>query len=207
MQLLKHSELTEIAEEAWADAAAEGEPTVFAVWESLGLTGLEALDSEAMEAVIRADTTQHGAPSDWSDFVEHHNRVIEKRAAIFSQLYEMGEKLGEGGYSTVLHGTRRSDGQGFAIKVIRKADAKTTDAIQALENERKIWRRMRHPGICMLHGSYEVPSMILMVTELCEGGCLLDQVGKGCVHSRKISALYICMSLPPPNPLPEPTCD
>ncbi|XP_056099247.1 serine/threonine-protein kinase pim-3-like [Rhinichthys klamathensis goyatoka] len=39
---------------------------------------------------------------------------------LFSSLYEMGQRLGMGGFGTVFKGTRKSDGQQVAIKIIPK---------------------------------------------------------------------------------------
>ena len=58
------------------------------------------------------------------DGVVHHKKsetkITAKPNATIADVYKNGELLGSGGYANVYNGTRISDGQPVAIKIIKK---------------------------------------------------------------------------------------
>lgn len=46
----------------------------------------------------------------------------------------------------------------------------------ALEAERRLWFRVRHANVVQLLSSYQCQQTLVLVTDLCDGGCLLDRL-------------------------------
>ena len=173
---------------AWTSAAADG---VDAVWRAL--TGSRTFEGEvdgferaSFDAEVAADVQAHGAPRDLDGFVAHYNRLVERRNKMIEQSFSMEAKLGEGAYATVVRAHRKPSskesvlskgphGGVVALKLVQKSSL--TDSVAAnLENEIANWGAVRHVGVCELLGTFETPSLHVLAIELCEGGCLLDQL-------------------------------
>ena len=64
-----------------------------------------------------------------------------------------------------------------------------------IEDEVRIWTRVRHPGVVRLFGVYEAPKLYALVNELCDGGCLFERLQKvenlTERHARRISVQVI----------------
>ena len=93
------------------------------------------------------------------------------------QVYQFGEELGSGAYSTVVRGARRDGGQPAqaAIKCVNRARLSQEDAI-ALYDEVSILQKLKHPGVMALHEFYEEQETAYLVTELIVGGELFDRI-------------------------------
>jgi hypothetical protein len=50
-----------------------------AAWVRLGQASTNSLDYLQWRAAIDADLEKHGAPADWTSFIEHYNRLLEAR--------------------------------------------------------------------------------------------------------------------------------
>jgi MAP kinase interacting serine/threonine kinase len=90
------------------------------------------------------------------------------------------ELLGEGGFAKVYRGSHRrgvgggAPGEPFALKVVLKEDRRK---LTVLESESRVWRAVPpHPAIVALLGMYELPDRAVLVTELCQGSCLMDRL-------------------------------
>ena len=173
---------------AWTSSSAHG---VDAVWRAL--TGSRNFEGEvdgferaSFDAEVAADVHAHGAPRDLDGFVAHYNRLVERRSTMIEQSFSMEAKLGEGAYATVVRAHRKPSskesvlskgphGGVVALKLVQKSSL--TDSVAAnLENEIASWGAVRHVGVCELLGTFETPSLHVLAIELCEGGCLLDQL-------------------------------
>ena len=175
--LAVHERRLERVRTAWvASCEADApEPHVVA-WEQIGWLG-RGFDSEEFAELVAADAQQHDTPLTFCSFVDHHNRLVPERAAIFSRRYmlDTDEPLGEGGFGRVLRGTRTDTEETYAIKCSLKSKLKDK-ARRNLESEIRLWSRVSHAGICNCYDVFELADQIVMVTELCVGGCLLDQL-------------------------------
>lgn len=172
-----HERRLERVRMAWVAACESGAPEPHvAAWEQIGWLG-RGFDSEDFAELVAADAREHGSPSTFCAFVDHHNRLVPERAAIFARRYTLDtdQPLGEGGFGRVLRGTRTDTDQAYAIKCSLK-DKLSEKARRNLESEIRLWSRVSHAGICNCHDVFELPDQIVMVTELCVGGCLLDQI-------------------------------
>ena len=161
---------------------------------------------------VAADVHAHGAPRDLDGFVAHYNRLVERRNKMIEQSFSMEAKLGEGAYATVVRAHRKPSskesvlskgphGGVVALKLVQKSSL--TDSVAAnLENEIASWGAVRHVGVCELLGTFETPSLHVLAIELCEGGCLLDQLEDlktfNEEHARQISR-QLTNADPPPG--------
>ncbi|KAL1527980.1 hypothetical protein AB1Y20_009351 [Prymnesium parvum] len=150
-------------------------PDYMAAWSALGLRKANDVDALEFEKMIAADIEKHKAPTDFNAFIDHYNRLMEERAAFFRRQYRIKELLGMGGFSKVVSAKRLIDGNSFALKISAKNFTEKR-SIELLEDELRIWAKeeLIHPGLVQLFGFFELPEATVLVTEICEGGCLLD---------------------------------
>lgn len=95
----------------------------------------------------------------------------------FDEDFELGEHVGAGAYSTVHRATHRVLGLEMAVKVVTKARLDSRE-LALLHQEVDVMRRLKHPNIVHLEAFYEDADSFYIVTELCTGGELFDQIVK-----------------------------
>lgn len=91
--------------------------------------------------------------------------------------YTIGELLGQGTFGTVHEALHIATGERWAIKGVNKEKAGSS-AIQLLEREVQILKRVDHEHIIRLNEIFETSSRMFLVMELCEGGELADELKK-----------------------------
>ena len=107
------------------------------------------------------------------DFVVEYPSV-----AAFSQNYSMHHKvLGSGAFGQVRKATKKSNGEIRAVKMIDKLQLDEQERVR-LKYEIEILKNLTHPGIVRLFEVYENKSAIYLVTELCDGCELFDEISK-----------------------------
>ncbi|KAJ6242017.1 serine/threonine-protein kinase fhke-related [Anaeramoeba flamelloides] len=90
------------------------------------------------------------------------------------RVYNIGESIGSGNFSTVKIGKDRKTGEKWAIKVIRKEGMGNN--LRMLENEIDILSRIDHPNIITLKEIYETKDKVYLVMEYCDKGELFDDI-------------------------------
>ena len=91
-----------------------------------------------------------------------------------TNLYNIEEKIGEGGYAQVFKGTNKSTGEKIAIKIIAKA--KAGSILKYLKNEIEFMMKINHPNIVKVHEFFEDENNIYLVMELMLGGELYSRI-------------------------------
>jgi calcium-dependent protein kinase len=93
----------------------------------------------------------------------------------FSDFYRIDEDdvLGEGTYSVVHKCTKIQSKQTFAVKTIQKKHMRRPNQF---DNEFSILRVLDHPNILRMVESFEDDDTLFLVTELCEGGELFENI-------------------------------
>jgi len=81
----------------------------------------------------------------------------------------LGALIGRGGTATV-HVARRND-ETLAVKKFNYPSART---LQAFKRELTILTSVQHRNIVQLRDFSEAQSSLMLITELCEGGCMFD---------------------------------
>lgn len=89
--------------------------------------------------------------------------------------YELGSRLGEGAFATVVRGVDRATREPVAVKVIKK-DAFDDREMEFVVRETAIMKAIDHPNIVAVRDVYESRSHLYLVLELLEGGELFDLV-------------------------------
>ena len=78
---------------AWEDGleALGGVAPHIAAWRQIGWLG--GLDSAAFSRLVATDVADAGPPITFTDFINHYNRMLPKRAALFETSYELTSRL------------------------------------------------------------------------------------------------------------------
>lgn len=98
--------------------------------------------------------------------------------ALFAQNYTMQNKvLGSGAFGQVRKVTQKSTGEDRAVKIIDKLQLDESEHVR-LKYEIDILKNLTHPNILRLYEVYENKSSIYLVTELCDGCELFDEISK-----------------------------
>ena len=87
--------------------------------------------------------------------------------------YIIGEECGSGAFATVRKVKSKSNGQIRALKIIKKT--KNQDSAR-MYLEVEILKKLIHPNIMQIYEFYEDKKNFYIITEICEGGELFDQI-------------------------------
>jgi calcium-dependent protein kinase len=98
--------------------------------------------------------------------------------------------LGQGAFGEVRKCINRNTKNVRAVKLIRK-DAMTPEEEQAFQDEIAILGKLDHPNILKLYEVYDDEKRYYIVTELCKGGELFDEILKKGVFTEKEAASII----------------
>ena len=85
------------------------------------------------------------------------------------------QQLGEGAFSVVKEGSKRSTAESYAIKIVTKAKLSKEDEV-ALKDEIDVLQDMEHRHIIRLYDVFEEPQHYFLVTEKMMGGELFDRI-------------------------------
>ena len=91
--------------------------------------------------------------------------------------YTLGNQLGQGAYGEVRECTHKISGIKRAVKILRKVrmdDKEKANMINEIEN----LENLDHPNILKLHESNECEKRYYIVTDICKGGELFDEITK-----------------------------
>ena len=146
---------------AWEDGLDRAASSVgphIAAWKQIGWLG--GPDSAAFSQLVEADVAESGTPATFTDFINHYNRMLAKRAALFETSYQLGDTLGEGGFGKVVKGTRGSEV--YALKCAQKSNLNER-AMKNIEAEIRLWMRVSHDGVCRIFDAFELSDKIIMV--------------------------------------------
>ena len=99
--------------------------------------------------------------------------------------------VGEGAFSTVRKGFD-SQGRPVALKCVRLSEIKSDKRL--LKREIRILQKVQHPSIVMYISCFQDPEHMYIVTELCDGGNLMEKVrSRGCLPECEVQKM--CKSL------------
>ncbi|KAM9446587.1 death-associated protein kinase 1 [Clarias gariepinus] len=91
--------------------------------------------------------------------------------------YEIGDELGSGQFAVVRKCRKKSTGQEFAAKFIKKRRSKSSRrgvSKDDIEREVSILKQIQHPNVITLHDVFENKSEVILILELVAGGELFD---------------------------------
>ncbi|XP_013383603.1 serine/threonine-protein kinase 33 [Lingula anatina] len=100
-----------------------------------------------------------------------HTRLEDD--SVIEKTYELSKKLGQGSFGVVKEAKNRATGVTWAIKAVNKEKAGSS-AIQLLEREVAILKKVQHEHIIHLEEVLETAKRMYLVLELCDQGELAD---------------------------------
>ena len=112
----------------------------------------------------------------------------------FQELYELGDSLGAGNFSTIYQAKHRLSGIEYAVKRIGRKDLHPSDAV-ALQDEIIALTLLKDSKyIVSLHDVFEEPDTSYVVLERMRGGDLIDRIIER-AHYTENDAKVVCKNL------------
>jgi serine/threonine protein kinase len=125
-----------------------------------------------------------------TDLSEREFTVANSRKPRGSTPVSLSDERGEGSAAQVWlahFGDTRNE---VAAKVVSKKGL-NKDQIGWIREEIAIHKRLRHPYICTLHGSFKSLSNIMICLSLCRGGSLVDMMGAMLYAGELLAAAHV----------------
>ncbi len=108
-------------------------------------------------------------------------------------VYEVTDKIGEGGMGQVYRARDTKLDRDVAIKILPEAFAHDADRLARFQREAKTLASLNHPNIAAIHGLEKSAGIIALVMELVEGVDLPQRIAHGAIPVDE--ALYLPRSL------------
>lgn len=129
--------------------------------------------------------------SDGAEYFEDDLKYLKNKAVLYATRgedfdsnscfgeYEMGDKLGEGGFGNVFLAQHVQTGQKFAIKIIKTENIGSASDIDNIFVEAEILKSLNHENIVKVHNCLTLKNMeVAIIMEFLQGGELLKVVEK-----------------------------
>jgi serine/threonine protein kinase len=129
--------------------------------------------------------------SDGAEYYEEDLKYIKNKAVLYATRgedfdsssclseYEIGTKLGEGGFGNVFLASHIQTGQKYAIKIIKTENIGSASDIDNIFVEAEIMKSLNHENIVKVVNCFTLRSMeVAIIMEFLEGGELLKLVEK-----------------------------
>ncbi|XP_076362329.1 protein Obscurin-like isoform X2 [Tachypleus tridentatus] len=125
--------------------------------------------------------------ADYNALTYAHPHSVKPKIKPFEDYYDIGDELGRGTQGIVYHTVERISGNSYAAKMMH-GKGKLRDFMDA---ELDIMNQLCHPRLVQLFDAFETKSSLTLVTDLCGGGELLDNILKRGKLTEKEVAHYI----------------
>lgn len=106
----------------------------------------------------------------------------------FESVYSLGRSIAHGKFGKVHKCRRKTDGMKAAVKVIETKTITKKEDIEEVEREQRLMSELEHPNCVRLIDAFRGEKDAHLVMELCEGGCLFDQIDEQGSMSEQQSA-------------------
>jgi serine/threonine protein kinase len=103
--------------------------------------------------------------------------------------YQLGERIGEGGFGAVYRAVQPFVEREVAIKIILPQYADHPDFIRRFEAEAQLVARLEHPYIVPLYDYWREPGAAYLVMRIMRGGSLSQALREGPLALERVSAL------------------
>mmetsp|Transcript_1019 Transcript_1019/g.1302 ORF Transcript_1019/g.1302 Transcript_1019/m.1302 type:complete len:258 (-) Transcript_1019:724-1497(-) len=117
-------------------------------------------------------------------------KFVGKTEGKLRDFYRIGKVLGEGAFGEVRLCVHRDSGAQRAVKVLRKSHM-DEDEKRMLFNEINILKDIDHPNIVKMYEFFEDEKRYYIVTEICKGGELFDEILASGRFNEKNAAVLI----------------
>lgn len=115
--------------------------------------------------------------------------VIEKNGR-FRDYYQIGPSLGNGAYGEVRKCIHKVTKAIRAVKIIKKECLQGNEKLRFFY-EMEIMKKLDHPNILRIFEVFQDQKRYYLITELCTGGELFDEISKRSIFSEKDAAIVI----------------
>ena len=108
--------------------------------------------------------------------VEKHEMIqnyTNDPSKVFKDDYEIRKVIGNGVQGVVRECVQRISGEHRAVKIIKRKNL-TPQEEESIRNEIDILTGFDHPNLIKFYGAYKDEKRYYIITELCQGGPLLD---------------------------------
>jgi len=103
------------------------------------------------------------------------SQFVSMNSAKLREVYRIGKMLGSGAFGEVRVCMHRENGAQRAVKVLRKAQM-DEDEKRMFFNEITVLRDLDHPNILKMYEFFEDEKRYYIVTDICKGGELFDEI-------------------------------
>jgi WD40 repeat protein/transcriptional regulator with XRE-family HTH domain len=103
--------------------------------------------------------------------------------------YELGERIGEGGFGAVYRAVQPMVEREVAIKIILPRYANHPDFIRRFEAEAQLVARLEHPYIVPLYDYWREPGVAYLVMRLLRGGSLQESIREGPLALERVATV------------------
>ena len=100
---------------------------------------------------------------------------IQSNVGKFKEHYQIGKLIGSGSFGEVRKCMSRSSKLVRAVKIIKK-ETMTPEEVKNFQHEISILKMLDHPNILKLYEIFDEPKRYSLVTELCKGGELFNEI-------------------------------
>lgn len=107
---------------------------------------------------------------------------VSKKKAVFRDKYSTSSVLGQGSYSVVKLGTRKSDGLKVAVKIVSRSKLQKEDEL-SLRIEVEVLMSLDHPNIVQVLDFFEEDGHFYVVLEYLDGGELFERLVEKAVYT------------------------
>ena len=110
-----------------------------------------------------------------NDIVFKGANFVTQNAGKLRDFYRIGKLLGSGAFGEVRMCVHRDSGATRAVKVMKKSSMDQEEQ-KMLFNEINILKDLDHPNIVKMYEFFEDEKRYYIVTEICKGGELFDEI-------------------------------
>jgi calcium-dependent protein kinase len=137
---------------------------------------MEATTSFGIEELVAAPDPRRSLKLNGSaDFAFTAKDFVKHRTGALSDSYEIGEQLGSGGYGAVYACVHKETKIERAVKILAKLSSEE-DNEATVQKEFNLLKELDHPNILRLIEMFTDENNYYIVTEICRGGELLDEI-------------------------------
>lgn len=125
------------------------------------------------------------------DFTVSQSDFVFDRANKLRDVYKIGNKIGEGAFSSVRRIKHRETQDKRAVKTIHKKKLRNESEREMVFTEVSILSKLDHPNILKIHEFYQDEKNYYIITEFCSGGELFEKIISEGTLSEGIAASYM----------------